>query len=137
MTSRRNYRILPLAALILVAVGLWTMPQTEAHQFRANLQLCVENLDGSAPSHKVLGKIIAAFQQVKAHPHFTDAQLGRGIVPTIVAGRPLDAPITSASWAGPKRRAATYPDTPVSFIPLCSWCRTQQPSTRLARCSPA
>jgi hypothetical protein len=100
---------------MLVAVGIWTMPQTEAHQFRANLQLCVENLDGTAPSQKALGKITAAFQRVKAHPHFGDAQLDRGIGPTIVAGCPGDATITSASWAGPKRGAATYPATPSEF----------------------
>ena len=115
MTTWRNHRILPLAALVLVAVGIWTMPQTDAQQFRANLQLCVENLDGTAPSQKALGKITAAFQQVKAHPHFGDAQLDRGIGPTIVAGCPGNATIKAASWAGPKRGAATYPATPSDF----------------------
>ncbi len=115
MTIRRKQRVLALAAFTLVAAAIWTMPPTEAHQFRPNLQLCVENLDGSAPSHKALGKITAAFQRVKAHPHFADAQLNRGIGPTIVAGCPGDATIKSASWAGPKRGAATYPDTPSAF----------------------
>jgi hypothetical protein len=100
---------------MLVAMGIWTMPQTEAQQFRANLQLCVENLDGTVPSQKAVGKITAAFQRVKAHPHFGDAQLDRGIGPTIVAGCPGDATIKAASWAGPKRGAATYPATPSEF----------------------
>ncbi len=115
MTPQRKPRVLALAALMLVAAASWTIPHTDAHQFRPNLQICVENLDGTAPSQKALGKITAAFQRVKAHPHFTDAQLDRGIGPTIVAGCPGAATITSAAWAGPKRGAPTYPDTPSEF----------------------
>jgi hypothetical protein len=115
MTRRRNQRVLALAALMLAAAASWTIPQTDAHQFRPNLQICVENLDGTPPSQKALGKITAAFQRVKAHPHFKDAQLDRGVGPTIVAGCPGEATITSAAWAGPKRGAPTYPETPSAF----------------------
>lgn len=115
MTTRHTQRCVALAALTLAAAAIWTMPQTEAQQFRPHLQICVENLDGTPPSQKALGKITAAFQRVKVHPQFKDAQLDRGIGPTIVAGCPGEATITSAAWAGPKRGAPTYPDTPSAF----------------------
>ncbi len=107
-----------LAVLTILAVGVWAMPywtQASNHQHqpehRANLQLCVQNLDGTPAAQKALGKITAAFNRVKLHPHFDDAQLDRGVGPTIVGSCPSDATIKSPQWMA-KYGAPNQPATP-------------------------
>ncbi len=105
MLAKRTDRNLILIMLSLIAVTVWSFPYLSsagAHQqhHRANLQLCIENLDGTPASKKAMGKIMAAFKKVQAHRHFKDAQLDRGGGPTIVAGCPSEATIKSERWAG-------------------------------------
>lgn len=113
MLSRKINRFVPLATLTLLAIGVSSFPyitQASSHpQHRANLQLCVQNLDGTPTSRDALGKITAAFNRVKTHPSFKDARLDRGTGPTIVAGCPGEATIKSPTWAGPKEGAYVPP----------------------------
>jgi hypothetical protein len=119
MINQRLVRFLTLAALIAVAVGVWIYPHSTTahdHEFRPNLELCVENLDGTPASQRALGKITAAFNQVKLHPSFHDAQLDRGTGPAIVAGCPSRATILSSTWTGPKYGASdTITQEPSEF----------------------
>lgn len=123
MITNTTTRIRRLAVLAFVAASVWTVPylthaSNHAHadhherpDHRANLQLCVQNLDGTPASQKAVGKITAAFNRVKLHRHFGDAQLDRGIGPTIMAGCPGDATIKSHHW-GAKYGAPQQPATP-------------------------
>jgi hypothetical protein len=129
MLVQRTTRSLILVVLSLIAVIVWSLPHLslagESHQrqHRANLQLCIENLDRTPASNKAMGKIMAAFKRVQAHRHFKDAQLDRGGGPTIMAGCPSEATIKSKQWAGFKFGAPnlrTEPSNISTFVFIVS-----------------
>lgn len=127
-------RILALAALTLIAVGVWSIPYfTQARKptnHRDNLQLCVQNADGTPASAEALAKIKQAFKdKVETHQHFKAAKLDRGNGPTFTSGCPGEATITSKNWAGPKYGAANLTAAPSevsTFIFIVSQAEAQR-----------
>ena len=106
--------------LTIVAVAVWSnlplTPTVRGHQWRENLQLCVQSLDGTSIDATKPGKIISGFEEVKKHPSFKEAHLDRGIGPTFTVGCPGEPTIFSPTWYGPKIGAGLVPaNSPSEF----------------------
>jgi hypothetical protein len=96
MLKGRKDRIVTLVALVAMAIGSWSFSfWTNAHAGnsrlpggRARLQVCIQKMDGSEVDQSALGKITAAFAQVKNHKHYEEAGLNSSGGLQIIRGCP-------------------------------------------------
>lgn len=130
MAHTMKLRIVTVVALVLLAIGAWSLPYLRPAGTlagtqdgignvpeRTNLQLCVQGFDGTAVPPNIIGKITAALAKVKNHPDFERAGLNRGGGPTVLRGCP-DGPSIKSARRGPN--VITKPSPIFTFVFIAS-----------------